>query len=180
MARHLEFLDQTLLTAIEDAQAGLLDGLVVCMPPQHGKSELISKFLPAWYLGTYPDRRVILASYEADFAAQWGRKARDLLERWGWLWGVQVARRSSAVYRWDLQGREGGMTTAGAGGAITGRGATRRGRPGGRTVVEGCCRGQAEWRESISHAHGRTGCCTLLLCLRLEISAAIGDPTPFA
>jgi hypothetical protein len=28
-------------------------------------------FLPAWWLGTRPDDRVILASYEADFAASW-------------------------------------------------------------------------------------------------------------
>src|SRR5689334_8879822 len=54
MARHLALLDQNLLRSIEDAQAGLLDGLLVCMPPQHGKSELISKYLPAWYLGTFP------------------------------------------------------------------------------------------------------------------------------
>jgi predicted phage terminase large subunit-like protein len=116
-------LDQILLRSIEDAQAGQLDGLLVCMPPQHGKSELISKHLPAWYLGTFPDRRVILTSYEADFAAQWGRKARGLLEEWGWLFGVRVSRRSSAVYRWDLEGRDGGMTTAGVGGPITGKGA---------------------------------------------------------
>jgi predicted phage terminase large subunit-like protein len=123
MARHLAFLDQTVLTAIDDAQASLLDGLIVCMPPQHGKSELCSKFLPAWYLGTFPDRRVILIGYEAGFAATWGRKARDLLDQWGWLFGVQVSRRSAAVHRWDLQGRDGGMTTAGVGGPITGRGA---------------------------------------------------------
>jgi predicted phage terminase large subunit-like protein len=123
MARHLAYLNRTLLTAIKDAQAGLLDGLVVSMPPQHGKSELISKYLPAWYLMNFPDRRVILTSYEADFAAQWGRKTRDLIDQYGPMFGVQVSRRSSAVYRWDIQGREGGMTTAGAGGPITGRGA---------------------------------------------------------
>src|SRR4051794_12158839 len=39
------------------------------------------------------------------------------------LFGVQVSRRSSAVHRWDLQGRDGGMTTAGVGGPITGKGA---------------------------------------------------------
>ncbi len=59
-ARHLAFLDQAILEAIDDAAAGKLDGLVVSMPPQHGKSELCSKYLPAWYLGTFPDRRVIL------------------------------------------------------------------------------------------------------------------------
>jgi hypothetical protein len=44
-ARHLMWLDQALLAAIDDAWAGHLDGLVVCLPPQHGKSELIN--LPA-------------------------------------------------------------------------------------------------------------------------------------
>lgn len=123
LARHLDLLDKTLIQAIEAAQSNLLDGLVVSMPPQHGKSELCSKFLPAWYLGNYPDRRVILTGYEADFAAQWGRKARDLLEQWGPAFGVRVSRRSAAVHRWDLEGREGGMSTAGVGGPITGRGA---------------------------------------------------------
>jgi len=51
LARHLTYLDQVLLESIELAQAGLLDGLVISMPPQHGKSELCSKYLPAWYLG---------------------------------------------------------------------------------------------------------------------------------
>ena len=53
------------------------------MPPQHGKSELCSKYLPAWFLGTHPHHRVILTSYEADFAGTWGRKSRDLLDRFG-------------------------------------------------------------------------------------------------
>lgn len=123
MAPHLDLLDQTLLAAIDAAGNQLLDGLVVSMPPQHGKSELCSKYLPAWYLGTFPDRRVILTGYEADFAAQWGRKARDLLEERGASFGVRVSKRSSAVHRWDLEGRDGGMTTAGVGGPITGRGA---------------------------------------------------------
>lgn len=123
MTRHVDYLDRTLVWAIEQAQAGKLDGLIVSMPPQHGKSELCSKHLPAWYLGNYPDHRVILTSYEADFAGSWGKKARDLLERFGDLFGVAVSRNSSAKNRWDLEGREGGMTTAGVGGAITGKGA---------------------------------------------------------
>lgn len=122
-ARHLSFLDRALLQAIDDAAAGLIDGLVVSMPPQHGKSELCSKYLPAWYLGTFPDRRVILTGYEADFAAQWGRKARDILLEWGPAFGVSVSPKSSAVYRWDLAGRDGGMSTAGVAGPITGKGA---------------------------------------------------------
>lgn len=122
-ARHLVELDVAIVEAIEAAQAGELDGLVVSMPPQHGKSELCSKYLPAWFLGTFPDKRVLHVAYEADFAATWGRKARDILEHHGHYFGVKVSSRSSAANRWDLAGREGGMGTAGVGGPITGKGA---------------------------------------------------------
>src|SRR5436190_23233521 len=66
LAKHLDYLDRALLEAIDLAQRQELEGLAVSMPPQHGKSELCSKYLPAWFLGTHPDSRVILASYEAD------------------------------------------------------------------------------------------------------------------
>ena len=122
-AKHLDYLDRAITRAIDDAAAGLIDGLIVTMPPQHGKSALCSCYLPAWYLGTYPDRRVILAGYEADFAAGWGRKARNLLEEHGRVFGVAVSKRSSATHRWDIEGHDGGMTTSGVGGPITGRGA---------------------------------------------------------
>jgi predicted phage terminase large subunit-like protein len=108
-----------------DVAAGRIKRLFVSMPPRHGKSELISKYFSSWYLGNFPDHRVILTSYEADFAAQWGRKARDLLEEWGQpVFGVNVRHDSNAANRWELDGHEnGGMQTSGAGGAITGKGA---------------------------------------------------------
>lgn len=98
--------------------------LAVSMPPRYGKSETSSRYFPAWYLGTYPDHNVILTSYEADFAARWGRFSRDTLEEYGEeLFGIQVDRSSRSAKRWSIVGHEGGMQTAGAGGAITGKGA---------------------------------------------------------
>lgn len=97
--------------------------MIVTEPPRHGKSELISRYFPAWYLGIFPDERIILTSYEADFAASWGRKARDTVEEFGGeLFGIRVRQDSSAANRWDIEGHSGGMVTAGAGGPITGRG----------------------------------------------------------
>lgn len=117
---HLLLLNRRLV----DVAAGRIKRLMVFMPPRHGKSELVSRYFPAWYLGTFPDRRIILASYEADFASSWGRKARNLLEEFGWaLFGVEVSSDSSAASRWDIAGHEGGMVTAGVRGPITGKGA---------------------------------------------------------
>lgn len=93
------------------------------MPPRHGKSEYCSRFLPSWYLGTFPNNRVILSSYAEGYAAGWGRKSRETIDEWSGLLGVSVSRDSAAANRWDIQGHEGGMITSGVGGSITGRGA---------------------------------------------------------
>lgn len=106
-----------------DVAAGRCKRLLITAPPRHGKSTLTSHYFPAWYLGTFPDRRIILASYEADFAASWGRKARDVLEEYGPLFGVLLRGDSKAANRWDLIERRGGMMTAGVRGPLTGKGA---------------------------------------------------------
>jgi predicted phage terminase large subunit-like protein len=119
-APHLDLLNDRLVAVAE----GRCPRLLITMPPRHGKSYLTSHHFPAWFLGVYPDRRVILTSYEADFAAGWGRKARDVLEVVGPdLFGVAVRHDSKAADRWDIEGHTGGMTTAGVGGPITGKGA---------------------------------------------------------
>ncbi len=98
--------------------------LMVIEPPRHGKSEYGSHYLPSWYLGRFPDQRVILQSYEADFAAEWGRKVRDTLEEWGQeLFQIRIRPTSSAAKRWDIEGHEGGMRTAGGRTGVTGKGA---------------------------------------------------------
>ena len=116
---HLALIDG-LLT---DIAAGCRRRLLLFAPPRHGKSVLTSHYFPAWFLLTHPARRVILTSYEADFAAQWGRKVRDTVTRWGPVFGVRVRADSKAADRWEIDGHGGGMQTAGAGGAILGKGA---------------------------------------------------------
>jgi predicted phage terminase large subunit-like protein len=123
--RHVDYVDNLLQDlVIRKLKDQGYAGIIVEEPPRHGKSELCSHYFPSWYLGAFPDERVVLCSYEADFASLWGRKARNTLERWGkQIFGVEVNRRSSAADRWDIEGFQGGMITAGVGGAITGRGA---------------------------------------------------------
>lgn len=116
--RHLEHIDKLYVQA-----AGGGVRAMVNIPPQHGKSQLCSLYGPAWLLAIYPDKRVVLASYEADFAARWGAGARDLLEQHGPRVGVHVRGDSSARHRWEIDGHTGGMISVGVGGALTGRGA---------------------------------------------------------
>jgi len=117
---HLAYLQRQLLKVVN----GEILRLIIEMPPRHGKSEFTSKYFPAWFVGNFPDKRVILASYEADFAASWGRKARDLLVEHGEaVFDVKINDKVSSARHWEIMGYQGGMSTAGAGGAITGKGA---------------------------------------------------------
>ncbi len=112
--------------ALLDVAEGRCDRLILTMPPRHGKSELVSVRFPAWYLGRYPDRRIIAASYGIDLAEDFGRKAKNVINESAYraiFPHVALARDSSAASRWNLDGYDGGYIAAGVGGPITGRGA---------------------------------------------------------
>lgn len=54
--------------------------LIVTLPPQYGKSELISRCFPAWILGKMPEAKIIMASYSASLASTFNRAAQAVLE----------------------------------------------------------------------------------------------------
>lgn len=115
---HLILLDEY-LTKIVNRQ---ITRLIVTMPPRHGKSELISRYLPAWYLGTHPDHRVMLTSFGDKLAVGHGGEARKLLTKWGpQIFGIQVEGESDSD--WAIQGRQGSMVSRSVRGEITGKGA---------------------------------------------------------
>lgn len=119
-AKHLDYL----CGILESVARGEISRVIVTLPPRHGKSEVVSKHLPAWYLGLYPDREVILTSYSADLAQDHSRVAREVLREQGPKdFGVKVSQDSAAVNRWGIEGHRGGMIAVGIGGSITGRGA---------------------------------------------------------
>jgi hypothetical protein len=61
--------------ALDAVSEGEYDRLMVFAPPQHGKSELASVRLPAFYLGRNPDNPVILSSYAASLAESRARSS---------------------------------------------------------------------------------------------------------
>ncbi len=114
---HIQYVDRKIAEGIGLGGARI----VISMPPRHGKSWLTSLYTPAWFLSLWPERNVILASYEATFAATWGRWVRNFLNENEASLGVKLADDSQAADRWNTI-QNGGMITAGIGGPITGRG----------------------------------------------------------
>lgn len=119
-AEHLQLLSYELVK-LHMREPGWPRRLLVTCPPRHGKSEMVSHWFPVWTLAVEPTHQIILASYEADFAAHWGRRCRTTIEELEPLLGIRIRDDSRAANRWQTP-EGGGMTTAGVGGAITGRG----------------------------------------------------------
>jgi hypothetical protein len=109
---------------LEAVARGEIKRLLIFMPPRYGKSELASRRFPAWFLGSNPSRHIIAASYNADFAADFGRDVRNIAasERYRAIFNTRLSQDSTASNRWHTS--EGGMyVAAGLGTATTGRGA---------------------------------------------------------
>jgi predicted phage terminase large subunit-like protein len=59
---------------------GILKRVCVSMPPQVGKSEVLSRNGPAWLSGRKPSRNMILGSYNQDFADEFGSEVRSIFQ----------------------------------------------------------------------------------------------------
>lgn len=107
-----------------DIFAGRINRLIITMPPRHGKSELVSKYFPVFWLGHRPDDWFVLTSYQADYAGEWGNKAKELYTEIGPdYFNQSVKKRSGSAYRWCINNHIGGMKSTGVGGPLTGSGA---------------------------------------------------------
>jgi hypothetical protein len=96
--------------------------IIITAPPRHGKSELLSQWLPVWHLSTWPDKNVLMASYSAELATKFGRWYRNTISNQSEELMVKISADSSSVSRWHTIC--GGSTVSlGVGGSITGRGA---------------------------------------------------------
>jgi len=111
--------------AFERVARGELKRLIINMPPRHTKSEFASYLLPAWFLGNYPNKKVIQTSHTAELAVGFGRKVRNLVdqERYREIFqGVELQADSKAAGRWATNAG-GDYFAIGVGGAVTGKGA---------------------------------------------------------
>lgn len=111
---------------------GDIKRLIVQMPPGHGKSEGVSRNLPAYLLGKNPDERIIACSYTSDLASEMNRDVQKIMEAEAYRTafpgtkiggraakGGVAARRNADIF--DVVGARGYYKCAGVGQGITGR-----------------------------------------------------------
>ena len=110
---------------------GKIKKLIVQMPPQHGKSEGSSRYLPAFILGLDPNKKVAIGSYAATIAQDFNRDVQKIIDTADyhdifpdtWLNGSNVVTMANTALRnsnvFEIVGKRGGLRAVGRGGALT-------------------------------------------------------------
>ena len=110
---------------------GKLKKLIVTVPPQHGKSQGSSRFMPAYMLGRNPNLKIALASYSGTHAQKFNRAVQRIIEsqRYKEVFPETTLSQSTALDRmtwsrntmeFDIVGFNGFFKAVGRGGQLTG------------------------------------------------------------
>ena len=108
----------------EEIAAGKCKRLIINMPPRHTKSEFGSYLLPAWFMGLFPNKKIIEATHTVDLALTYGRKVRNLVASpifQSVFSDVTLQADSKAAGKWSTN-FNGSYYAVGVGGAIAGYG----------------------------------------------------------
>lgn len=133
---HSDF-SRTVCAALDEFLAAAALGerpvLVLQAPPQHGKSQLVSRMFPAYVFGRHPDVRLAACSYAADLARDMNRDVQQIMmsDEYRTLFPDAALNPKRAVTvenqalrnsdRFDISGRRGYYICAGVGGPLTGK-----------------------------------------------------------
>ena len=109
----------------QDVVDGHKKRVIINIAPRMGKSEFSSYLFPAYFLGNYPEKKIIMGTHTAGLSEDFGRRVRNLIEseEYNELFPeTVVADDQKAAGKWST-GAGGQYYAAGVGGALAGRGA---------------------------------------------------------
>jgi predicted phage terminase large subunit-like protein len=111
---------------------GEIPRLIILAPPRTGKSEQVSRRLPPYILGKFPDAEIIGASYSAELASAMNRDVQDIMASHDYkkifpLTRIKekgadndTAKKTSTYF--EVVGHKGSLHSVGVGGGVTGTG----------------------------------------------------------
>lgn len=118
---------EKICSMLDGFASGKISRLMVFMPPQHGKSELVSRRLPAYMLGRDPDLRYIGASYSEELACSFNRDTQRIVDDTPYSEIFEFSNKSVPNRRYlkradmfEIEGYRGYYKSVGIGGSLTG------------------------------------------------------------
>ena len=109
----------------EDVISGTKKRVIINIAPRHGKSEFSSYLFPAYFLGKFPEKKIIMGTHTAGLSEDFGRRVRNLIESEEYneiFPNTEIAEDQKAAGKWSTAAG-GQYYAAGVGGALAGRGA---------------------------------------------------------
>ena len=117
---------RAVIECLEGIEQGLIDRLMVFMPPRHGKSMTISATFPAYFMGRDPTRDVMVLSYQKKLPLKFSFRVRSIKRdrhRFGSIFPhCKLERGRQPLDEWQTTAG-GQFLAAGIESGITGRGA---------------------------------------------------------
>ena len=114
-----KFLAKKVQKFVETPTGNPYDILVLSCPPQHGKSLTVTETFPSWYIGKHPDKRIIIACYNDDFAGKFGRRNKGKIDEYGrQIFDVKLKKSSDRDM--EVADHDGSIITRGIMSGITG------------------------------------------------------------
>lgn len=112
---------------IDDFAKGKIKKLMVFMPPQHGKSEISTRRLPAYILGNNPNLNLVVVSFNDLKARKFNREIKRIMldETYSEIFPNVILPNSQAGYtnaanEFEILDFKGTCKTVGIGGSLTG------------------------------------------------------------
>jgi predicted phage terminase large subunit-like protein len=124
---------------VEKMERGHLLRALVSIPPQHGKSDVISRYGLAWKIGKNPHKHRMLGTYSQDFADDFGSDVREIM--------LSPLYRQVFPYvelRKGSKAKDAMVTTKGGKINFLGRGGAATGKPADDLVVDDPIKDDAE------------------------------------
>ena len=142
LGRHTVAIADRLTRAVADWREGRSTYLMINTPHRHGKSDIMSRAFPAWFLGVNADRQpsAIMSGYGASLVESFSARCRAIVESpaYGEIFpGVRVDPKRNAAASWGIEGSAGTVTVVGLGGSLTGKG-------GNLIVLDDYCKNREE------------------------------------
>jgi predicted phage terminase large subunit-like protein len=76
----IQWFNKLLCEKLDKLYSGEIRRLMIFVPPQHGKTELVSRRFPAYVLGRNPDTKIAVCSYSSDLAAKINRQVQRIID----------------------------------------------------------------------------------------------------
>lgn len=99
--------------------------VIINIAPRMGKSEFSSYLFPSYFLGRFPEKKIIMGTHTASLSEDFGRRIKNLSAEEGYAEifpDMKVAEDQKAAGKWSTT-KGGQYYAVGVGGSIAGRGA---------------------------------------------------------